>query len=84
MSDQPVTLEFVGRQLLAMSADVRDVKQRVTNLEARFTVIENRFTGLESRMDGIEKRMAGLEDRQTGMMDLLVRLAMRMGVEAEK
>jgi hypothetical protein len=81
MSDQPaITMEFVGRQLLAMSADLRDVKQRVTNLEARFTVIENRFTGLESRI-GIEKRMAGLEDGQTGMMDLLVHLAMRIGVE---
>lgn len=85
MSDQPVTLEFLGRQMLALTSDVRDMQQRVTVLEARFGAMETRLTALalsiESRFDAVEKRLAAQEERQSRMLDLMVRIASRIGVE---
>jgi hypothetical protein len=33
MSDETITLELVGARLMALTADVRDVQQRVGTLE---------------------------------------------------
>ena len=71
MSDEVVTLDLLGRRALAMQADIRDLKTRMTSMEVRFSAIEARFAALEGRIDGVEQRL-------TGMMDLLVRIATRI------
>lgn len=71
MSDEVVTLDLLGRRTLAMQADIRDLKTRMTSMEIRFSAIEARFGALEGRIDGVEQRL-------TGMMDLLVRIATRI------
>ncbi len=76
MSDQNVTLELLGARMLALTADVRDLQQRVTGLETRFGVLEARFSGLESRF-------AAQEERMTRLIALVVRIAERIGAPAE-
>lgn len=77
MSDEVVTLDLLGRRTLAMQADIRDLKTRMTSMEVRFSAIEARFAALEGRIDGVEQRL-------TGTMDLLVRIAkvMALGYDA--
>jgi hypothetical protein len=87
MSDEAVTLELLGARLMGMTADVRDLQQRVGTLETgfsalerRFSALENRFSGIEARMDAIEERMGRLEDRMGRLLSLVVRIAERQGV----
>ena len=74
MSEEHVDMRLVGKQVESLIADSRDMKRRMTSMEHRFSAIEGRFSALEGRM-------AAIEDRMTGMMDLLVRIASRIGAE---
>jgi chromosome segregation ATPase len=71
MSEERVTLELLGARTLALTADMRDVKLRLSALENRFTVMENRLTGVENRI-GV------LEERINGLIALVVRIAERL------
>lgn len=80
-----VDLRWVGTRLMTMTAEIRDVQNRMSVLERRFTVLENRFTALEtrigameSRLSGIEDRLDGVEQRLTALLAVLVRVAERI------
>ena len=86
MSDERITLEFVGARLLGLTADVRELQQRFSGMEARlgaletrFSGLEMRFAGMEARFEGMERRMAVLEERITHLISLVVRIAERQG-----
>jgi len=88
MSEERVTLEFVGSRLLGLTAEVRELQQRFSGLETRlgaletrFSGLETRFGGMEARFDGMERRMAVLGERITHPIPLVVRIAERQGVK---
>lgn len=87
MVDEPVTLELLGARTPAMSAEPRDMQQRVGSLEARFGALESRVTALsvamETRLEAIERRIGGVEEWMHRQLDPLVRMAARMGVESQ-
>jgi uncharacterized coiled-coil protein SlyX len=72
MSEERVTLELLGARVLALTADMRDVRLRLSSLESRFTVMENRMTGLENRMSVLEERISGV-------LAVVVNIAERLG-----
>jgi hypothetical protein len=76
MSDEklpePITLDWVGIRLLTMGAELRDFQKPFTGIAARLGAMEARFGALETRY-------AIQEDRLTAMLDLLVRVAARVG-----
>lgn len=73
MSEERVTLELLGARLMALTADVRDLQQRVTGIEIRLGALEARFAALEGRF-GVQ------EDRMSRMLALIVRIAERQGI----
>lgn len=72
MSEERITLDLIGARLLALTAAVADLQQRVSVLETRFGVMETRIGGIETRIGGVEHRL----DR---MIALLLRVAERIG-----
>jgi hypothetical protein len=78
-SDDPVTLDLVGARLLALTADVRDLQQRVGGLETRLGALEARFSALEARFTSFEGRFGVQEERITRLLALVVRVAERVG-----
>ena len=84
MSDErgeTVTLELLGTRLLALTAETRDIQQRVSTLEARFGGFEARFDGLEGRFGALERRYSVQEERMSRLLSLVVRIAERQGVK---
>jgi septal ring factor EnvC (AmiA/AmiB activator) len=79
---EPVTLDWVGVRILRINAELRDLQQRFTGIEARLTGIEVRIGALEARFGTLEARYAVQEGRLTAMLDLLVRMAERVGTGA--
>ena len=49
MAEETITLDLLGARLMAVTADVRDLQQRVGTLETRFSALERRFSALENR-----------------------------------
>ena len=83
MSDdrgETVTLELLGARLLGLTAETRDIQQRVGTLEARFGGFEARFDGLEGRFAALERRYSVQEERMSRLLSLVVRIAERQGV----
>jgi len=76
MSEERVTLDLLGARLMALTADVRDLRQRVSGIEIRLGAIEARFSALEGRF-GVQ------EDRMSRMLSLIVRIAERTGAPQE-
>jgi hypothetical protein len=56
VSEERVTLELLGARVLALTADMRDVKLRLSGLETRFGALEGRFSAMEERMAGLDQR----------------------------
>jgi septal ring factor EnvC (AmiA/AmiB activator) len=83
MSEGKITLELLGARLLGLTADVRDLQQRVTGIEARLGALETRLGALESRFSAMEQRFAVQEDRMSRMLALIVRIAERTGLTPE-
>jgi archaellum component FlaC len=88
MSDDKVSLEWLGSRVLTMTAGVRDMQLLVSALEHRFSALEGRFTAMEVRLGGVENRLSsidsridGIEQRMSALLSLLVRVAERIGVE---
>jgi DNA anti-recombination protein RmuC len=73
-----VNLRWVGTCLMTMTAEIRDVQQRLGSLEQRFTAIEYRLSALEHRFSAMEARFGGMEDRMTSMLAVIVRIAERL------
>jgi hypothetical protein len=78
MSDEklsePVTLNWVGGRILTtINSELRDIQRHFAGMEAR-------LSAMEARVGGLETRFAAQEDRMTAMLDLLVRVAARIGV----
>jgi hypothetical protein len=73
MSEETITLELLGARLLALTAEVRDLRQRFDGLEARLGALEARFGAME-------RRFAVQEERMSRMLALIVRIAERQGV----
>lgn len=71
MSDEKITLEFLGARVMTLTADVHDLRQR-------FTALEHRFGAIEARLGAIEGRFSAQEDRMTSMLSLIVRIAERV------
>jgi hypothetical protein len=61
---------------MTLTADVRDLQQRVSGIEIRLGAIEARFSALEGRF-GVQ------EDRMSRMLSLIVRIAERTGAPQE-
>jgi chromosome segregation ATPase len=85
VSDEKISLEWLGSRVLTLTAELRDLQLRFRALEQRFGGLEHRFTAMESRLSGIEGRLGSLEsrfdaqeDRMTAMLALLVRVAERI------
>jgi predicted nucleic acid-binding Zn-ribbon protein len=85
MSDEKISLEWLGTRVLTLTAEMRDLQRRFTALETRLSALESRFGGLESRISGIEARLGGIEarlavieERMTAMLGLVVRIAERL------
>jgi hypothetical protein len=92
MSDEklpePVTLDWVGIRLLTMGAELRDFQKPFTGMDVRLSALEARaleaqfaarLGAMEARFGALETRYAIQEDRLTAMLDLLVRVAARVG-----
>jgi predicted nucleic acid-binding Zn-ribbon protein len=84
MSDERITLELLGARVMALTADLRDVQQRLTGLELRIAALEQRFSALEQRFSAIEGRLAVLEDRVGRVLALIVRMAERQGIGTQE
>jgi hypothetical protein len=69
-----VSLEFIGRRLDSMSADVADVRRRFSGFGDRFTVMEGRIGTLEVRLGAIEGRLALNEERIDAVIERLGKL----------
>jgi hypothetical protein len=78
--DETVTLELLGGRMLGLTAEMRDIQQRVSTLEARFGGFEARFDGLEGRFAALERRYSVQEERMSRLLSLVVRIAERQGV----
>lgn len=63
MSDQPVSLEFIGRRLDTFQHDLADVRRRMAAMTDRFGFLELRIGGIEQRISGLETRFGQLEVR---------------------
>lgn len=85
MSDEKISLEWLGSRILTLTAELGDFELRFRALEQRFGALEQRFTALEARLGGIETRLGSLEarfgtqeERMSAMLSLLVRVAERV------
>ena len=93
MSEENISLEWLGNRVMTMSAELREMRLRFTALESRFSGIEIRIGALErtisaqldaiaSRFDGMERRQVAQEERMSRMLALLVRIAERLDGQA--
>jgi hypothetical protein len=93
MSEEKISLEWLGNRVMTMSAELRDMQLRFTAMESRFSGMEIRIGALErtitaqldalaSRFDGTERRQVAQEERMSRMLALLVRIAERLDGEA--
>ena len=71
MSEEKVSLELLGRGVLTLTTEVRDLQIRFTAMEARFGALEQRFGAMETRFTAQEQRM-------DSMLALIVRIAARL------
>ena len=78
---ETVSLEFIGRRLDAIQADVADVRRRMIGLTDRFEGVEGKITllsddvrRLERRMHTLEVRMDAMVERQSKQEELLHRV----------
>jgi hypothetical protein len=77
---ETVSLEFIGRRLDAVQADVADVRRRIVSLLERHDGLLDRLENidvgvgrLERRMNGLEVRMDAMVERQSKQEELLHR-----------
>jgi hypothetical protein len=85
MSDEKISLEWLGTRVMTLTAEVRDLRLRFDGLERRFGALESRFTavearigGMETRLSAIENRVGGVEDRMSALLAVMVRIAERL------
>jgi hypothetical protein len=69
----PITLEFLGARVAALTADVHDLKLQLAGFGLRLGALEGRFAALEGRF-GLQ------EERLTRVLALVVRIAERIDV----
>ena len=63
MSEQPVSLELLGRLVRDVQTEQRRMHLRIEAIETRFGVIETRLSGLESRFGAMERALhAGFDE----------------------
>ena len=63
MSDQPVTLDLLGRIVLDLQGDVREVRTRVGVLEIDVVGLKVAMAGFSERLSDLQKTMlAGFND----------------------
>jgi hypothetical protein len=93
---ETVSLEFIGRRLDAVQADVADVRRRIVSLLERHGGLLDRLENIDVGVGRLERRMNGLEVRMDAMVErqskqeellhrallLLERIAAKVGVEA--
>jgi hypothetical protein len=85
-----VSLEFIGRRLDSMSADIADVRRRFSGFGDRFTVMEARLASIEGRLglneegiDAVVERLGKLETVASRGLLLAERIAEKLGVERD-
>jgi predicted nucleic acid-binding Zn-ribbon protein len=66
---ETVSIEFIGRRLDVIQADVADVRRRMVALTDRFEGVENKITLLSDDVRRIERRMHTLEARMDAMVE---------------
>lgn len=71
MSEERITLELLGARVMALTAEVHDLRDRMVAFEARLDMVER-------RLDSLDRRMAVLESRMNRLIDLVVRIAERI------
>jgi len=93
---ETVSLEFIGRRLDAVQADIADVRRRIGSLLERHDGLLDRLENIDVGVGRLERRMNGLEARMDAMVErqskqeellhrallLLERIAARVGVES--
>jgi uncharacterized coiled-coil protein SlyX len=78
VSDDKISLEWLGSRVLTLTAELRDLQLRFGALEQRFTALEARLGGIEARLGSLESRFGAQEERMSAMLSVLVRLAERI------
>lgn len=61
MSDDQVSLDFLGEQMLRMQADLRGVRSEQVKLESEQTSMRADFRRLEGKVDGLDAKVDGLD-----------------------
>ena len=79
----PITLDFLGARVAALTDEMRDVRQRLSLIEHRFGALEARLGALEGRFTSLEGRFAAQEQRQSQMLAIIIRLAAAQGIATE-
>ena len=61
MSDDRISLDFLGEQMLSMQADLRGVRSQQVKLESEQTSLRADFRRLETKVDGLDSKVDGLD-----------------------
>jgi uncharacterized protein YlxW (UPF0749 family) len=94
---ESVSLEFIGRRLDSVQADVADVRRRMAGFVERFESVEANLDHLragvgrlDTRMGLLETRMDAMVERQSKQEELLQRtllmtqrIAAKLGVDGD-
>ena len=67
MSDNRVSLDFLGEQMLRMQADLRGVRSEQVKLESEQTSLRADFHRLEGKVDGVDAKVGGLDAKVGGL-----------------
>ncbi|MGH6923110.1 MAG: hypothetical protein ACRED5_05005 [Propylenella sp.] len=69
MSDEKISREFLGEQMVRMRADIRDVRAEQGRLKSEQISMRADLSGVQTELVGVKTELAGL---QTGLADLRV------------
>jgi uncharacterized coiled-coil protein SlyX len=90
MSEQPISLEFIGRRLDTFQHDLADVRRRMAAMTDRFGLLEQRIGGIEQRIGGLETSFGHLEvridrlaERYSGQEQALARVLLLLERDAK-
>ncbi len=79
MSDDKVSLDFLGEQMLRMQADLRGVRSEQIKLESEQTSMRADFVRLEAKVDGLDVKVDGLDSKVNSLDSKMDSLDAKVG-----
>lgn len=70
MADQPVTLEFIARQLQRVLDDTAEINAKLERHSLRFDMIEASQRGIIQRLDSVERSIDRFGQRLRRLEDI--------------